>query len=171
MDFYDHYHTLHRQILESNNCQQLELMEEIRRIFEFYFTQFNTANSVIRSEQIQKSNLENSIKQLKQEMEIVSEELISLRKTESDLNKMIGNLNITKRKLKKEVENLESSYKSKAIGKGIYETRNCEVTQVLLRLNEYVTNNRCKSKETLGQQVKQKITAALKICRGSKSVE
>ena len=141
MDFYGPYQKLLSEIEDSKNDEQRGYLEKMYRAFVFYKTQFDTANTVIVTEQKQKDSLESNVQKLSEQKEKIFEKLRSLRNTENDLRVKIRKLNTTKKALKKDISDLDFLYKGKAIGKGIYFNRNVEVTELLSKLHEYATNN------------------------------
>jgi chromosome segregation ATPase len=171
MDFYGPYQRLLSEIENSKNVKQRGYMEEMDKAFIFYKTQSDKGNNIIETVEKQKATLESDVQKLKDQRERILEEFRSLRKTEIDLRAKIKKLNIKKKALGKDISDLDFLYKSKAIGKGIYVKRNVEVTELLLELHEYATNNKCELKESLGKQVRKKAAAALRVCRGSRSPE
>ena len=171
MDFYGPHHRLISEIGDTLNDMQRRYIEEMCHSFEFYKSQYVITNGICETVEEQKETLEFQVKELKGRKQELTEEICSMDEEKTDLKVKIDKLNEKKKDLDEEITALEFLYKSKAIGKGIYEKKYSDAIKLLSEIHEYAAINRCKTKEALGKNIKLKTKTALKVCHSCKHPE
>jgi septal ring factor EnvC (AmiA/AmiB activator) len=156
MDFYVSYQRLLSEMGSDITTTQRSYLEKMKASYVFAKTQYDTADNILKGVERQKGKLEHKVEELEKRRNQLAMEIQSM-------TPKVAKLREKQKTVRKKIAILESSYRSKSIGKGIYEKKYQDAMNLLSQIHKYTAINRCKTKETFEKSIRLKVETLLKI--------
>ena len=150
-NFYTSYQKLLFEMGSGITTTQRNYLEDMKASYTFAKTQHDTVDNILEGVERQKDKLEHDVEKLKKQKEKLTTEIPSM-------TQKVATLRENQKAIKKENKALQSLYRSKSVGKGIFKKRYEDAMNLLSEIHEYAAVNRCKTKEAFEKSIRRKVT-------------
>lgn len=165
MNFYREYDRFVAEVGNSLNETQTFHLKNLYEAFVEVKSQNDDSNNFVDGLEKQKEKLDKDISRLRKKRDKLSANIRAKIETENQLKSEIQSLNSNKKELEELIDELDSSFRSKAVGKGIYERKHGDAIELISEIHKYTLINRCWTKESLGKNIRKKTSSnAVKVC-------